>query len=90
MPSKMSATMSPTIGHKDHTPPNQCWTAEYQSSVVGRKMNPRIGQSTVLNMPWNQPVKNHRKAITTRGKIRAMKAIKQHGMTTTFEFSAIS
>jgi hypothetical protein len=76
----MSATTRPTIGHNDQTPPNQCWTAEYQSSVVGKKMKPRIGHSTVLNMPWNQLVKNQRIAMTMRGKIMAMKPIKQHGM----------
>jgi len=36
----------------------------------------------VLKMPWNQFVKNHRTAITTRGKIMAMKPIRQQGITT--------
>ena len=73
------------MGHVDQTPPNQFWTAEYQRSVVGRKMKPRIGQSTVLNMPWNHCVKNHRNAMTTRGKMMATKPIKQQGMMKTFE-----
>ena len=73
------------MGHKDHTPPNQCWTAVYQSNVVGKKMNPKIGQRIVLNIPWNQLVKNQSTAMATRGKMMAMKPIKQQGMTSTFD-----
>ena len=47
----MSAITRPTIGQSVHSPPNQRWTAEYQSSVVGRKMKPTIGQRIESNMP---------------------------------------
>ena len=46
-----SATITPTMGQNVHWPPNQWWTAVYQSSVVGRKKKPRTGQSPVLKMP---------------------------------------
>ena len=42
-----SATTRPTTGQSVHAPPNQWWTAEYQSRVVGRKMKPRMGHSRV-------------------------------------------
>ena len=71
--------MMPTTGQRVHCPPNQCCTAEYQRSVVGKKKKPRTGHSTELNMPWNQVVKNQRSTMTRRGVMSA-KTARRHGM----------
>ena len=61
----------PTMGMTVHSPPNQCWTAEYQSKVNGRKTNPRIGQRTVLKTPTNQLEQNQTTKIVIRGTNKA-------------------
>src|SRR5712675_500266 len=65
-----SATTMPITGPSVHRPPNQCCTAVYQSSVVGRKMKPARSQSSEENIPSNQRVKNQRSATTRRGARR--------------------
>src|SRR3954451_14508235 len=72
-----NAMTSPTTGQSVHCPPNQCCTTEYQSSVVGRKMKPRINQSAFAKRPLNQFVKNQSRKIVSRGAISAMSARKQ-------------
>src|SRR5690606_12612311 len=67
----------PMIGHSDHAPANQCCTAVYQKSVVGRKMKPRIGQSRESKMPANQSVKNQSPTRTRRGTASARMTIRQ-------------
>src|SRR5579863_793911 len=74
-----SATTRPTTGQSVQLPPNQCCTAVYQSSVVGRKMSPRTGHSTDEKMPRNQLVANHSTTATNRGAARASRA-NRHGM----------
>src|SRR5690242_13956303 len=71
----ISASTSPTIGQNVQCPPNQLCTAEYQSSVVGRKMNPTIGHRMLSNTQRNQCVKNHINATTSRGAARASRVI---------------
>src|SRR5262245_33885362 len=50
-----------------HSPLNQRCTTEYQSKLVGRKMNPSAGTSQVANIPWNQFVSSHSPRIVSRG-----------------------
>jgi len=57
----------PTTGHRVHAPPNQCWTAEYQSNVVGNRTKPTMGQSNEVKRPSNQWVKNQRSPTASRG-----------------------
>ena len=57
----------PAIGTTLHSPPNQFCTAEYQSKLVGRKMNPSAGMSHVVNIPWNQFVNSHNATTVNRG-----------------------
>ena len=57
----------PTTGQSVHVPPNQCWTVEYQRSVVGRKTKPRMGHSSEVKRPSNQWLKNQRRATASRG-----------------------
>src|SRR6187431_3170497 len=52
--SMMSAMTIPATETIPHSPWNHLCTAEYQSNVVGRKMNPRIGNSRFEKIPWNQ------------------------------------
>src|SRR4029077_4103957 len=46
-----SATMMPTTGPSVHRPPNQCCTAVYQRTVVGRKMKPARSQGREEDIP---------------------------------------
>src|SRR4029077_6544279 len=69
----------PTIGQRVHWPPNQCCTTEYQSSVVGRKMKPRMSQSGRLTTPVSHVVKNHSRKSTRRGA-RSASSAKRQGM----------
>src|SRR5688500_20343791 len=73
----ISEMTNPTTGQKVHRPPNQLCTAEYQRSVVGRKTNPRIGQSRLSKTPLNHVVKNQRTAATSRGAARARRDSRQ-------------
>ena len=75
----MSAITRPATGQNVQCPPNQLWTAEYQSSVVGRKTNPMIGQRRLSKTPRNQWVKNQSNATTSRGAARANKVM-MHGI----------
>src|SRR5688572_29154070 len=77
----MSAITSPVTGQNVHRPPNQLWTAEYHRSVVGRKTNPRIGQSALSKTPLNHVVKNQSSAATSRGAARA-RSESRHGIVT--------
>ena len=67
----------PTTGQSVHVPPNQCWTVEYQRSVVGRKTKPRMGHSSEVKRPSNQWLKNQRRATASRGIRSARAASKQ-------------
>src|SRR5438132_7191860 len=87
----MSARTRPTTGQKVQWPPNQLWTAEYQSSVVGRKTKPMIGQRMLSKTPRNQWVKNQRTATTNRGAARASRVMIQGiGQILPWFFTAIS
>src|SRR6266545_3392379 len=77
--STASATMSPTTGQRVQWPPNQWYTTEYQSNVVGRKTKPRMSHSGRPTTPLNQVVKNHRRKTTSRGAMSARRA-KRQGM----------
>jgi hypothetical protein len=65
--SSITATTIPAIGTTPHSPLNQLCTAEYQSKLVGRKMNPSAGMSHVVKIPWNQFVNSHNATIVNRG-----------------------
>jgi len=69
----------PTTGQRLHWPANQCWTAVYQSSVVGRKMRPSRGQRTEEKIPSNQRVNNHRTATRSRG-VNSARSAKRQGI----------
>src|ERR1044071_4755888 len=73
----ISARTSPTIGQRVHWPWNQCCTAVYQSSVVGRKMKPRMGQRVDGNTPSNHRLKNQSNATRSRGVASARIARRQ-------------
>src|SRR4051812_46431289 len=73
------AMTSPIIGQSVQCPPNQRCTAEYQRSVVGRKMNPRIGQRIESNIRSNQCVKNQSSATTNRG-VASASSESRHGI----------
>ncbi|TAN07971.1 MAG: exo-alpha-sialidase [Rhodanobacteraceae bacterium] len=72
-----NAITIPTIGTSVQRPWNQCCTAVYQSSVVGRNRNPSTGQSAMWKMPLNQRVNSHRMTTTTRGAPSARIANRQ-------------
>src|SRR5690349_4711229 len=76
-----NAMMSPITGQSVHWPPNQCNTAVYQSSVVGRKMKPRMGYNREFcgKIPLNHVEKNQSSRITSRGAASA-KSAKRHGI----------
>src|SRR5438876_552522 len=87
----MSARTRPTTGQKVQWPPNQLWTAEYHSSVVGRKTKPMIGQRIESKTPRNQWVKNQRTATTNRGAASASRVMIQGiGQILPWFFTAIS
>ena len=69
----------PTTGQSVHTPPNHCCTAVYQSSVVGRKMNPRTGHSSEGKRPSNQWVKYQSKMMASRG-VKSARTRRTQGM----------
>src|SRR5206468_7469644 len=62
-----TAITRPTTGQNVHAPWNQCWTAVYQISVVGRKMNPSTGHSAIAKIPRNQLVNSQSTTITSLG-----------------------
>ena len=69
----------PTIGQSVHAPPNQCWTAEYHSNVVGSRTKPTMGHKSEGNSPSNQWVKNQRRPTASRG-VTSARAAKMQGM----------
>src|SRR4051812_1720413 len=77
--STRSARTRPTTGQNVQCPPNQLWTTEYQSRVVGRNTNPIIGHSRLSKTPRNQWVKNQSTATTSRGAARA-RSVMMHGI----------
>src|SRR4029078_8484183 len=73
------ASTRPTTGQNVQWPPNQLWTAEYHSSVVGRKTKPSMGQRRLSKTPRNQGVKNQSTATTSRGAASA-RSVMMHGI----------
>lgn len=67
-----SAITMPTSGINVHWAPNQCTTAVYHSSVLGRNTKPSTGHSGVTNTPLKLE-NSHNSTITTRGMHSAIK-----------------
>src|SRR5690348_18351887 len=74
--------MMPITGTIVHCPANQCCTAVYQSSVVGRNTKPSTGHNGLLNT-LNQCENSHTSTITTRGTHNASNTSRQ-GMAESF------
>src|SRR4051812_34888528 len=77
--SMISAMINPTIVHSDQTPPNQCSTTVYHSSVVGKKRKPSTGHSDEVNNPSNHVVSTHSSTMAMRG-VRSATIASSSGM----------
>src|SRR5690348_6459304 len=77
-----NAMMMPITGTIVHCPANQCCTAVYHSSVVGRNTKPSTGHKGLLKT-LNQCENSHTSTITTRGTHSASNTSK-HGMAESF------
>src|ERR1700747_16723 len=77
--SPASATTRPMTGQSVQAPPNQWCTAEYQSSVVGRKTKPTMGHSSDAKRPSNQWPYSQRMATASRG-VRSAREKRRQGM----------
>jgi hypothetical protein len=73
--SMITDTNSQNDVNRFHSPPNQLWTAEYQSVAVGKRMKPSSGQRRFVNRPSNQFENNQSTRIVTRGTSNAKRII---------------